>query len=45
MQIRLSVHTGAEEVRVVDLDRRIERPATSEEVENGIEYRDYDHFI
>ena len=35
--------SGAEEIRVVDLDRKVERPATPEEIENGIEYRDYDH--
>ena len=36
---------GAEEIRVVDLDRGVERPATPEEIERGIEYRDYDHFM
>jgi hypothetical protein len=36
---------GVEEVRVVDLDRGIERVATREETENGIEYRDYEHFM
>src|SRR5262245_1472438 len=36
---------GAEEVRVVDLDRGTERLATREEIENGIEYRDYEHFM
>ena len=36
---------GAEEIRVVDLDRRVERPATPEEIACGIEYRDYDHFM
>ena len=36
--------SGAEEIRVVDLDRGVERPATPEEIERGIEYRDYDHF-
>jgi hypothetical protein len=35
---------GAEEIRVVDLDRGVERPATPEEISNGVEYRDYDHF-
>jgi hypothetical protein len=35
---------GAEEIRVVDLDRGVERPATPDEIERGIEYRDYDHF-
>ena len=36
--------SGAEEIRVVDLDQGVERPATPEEIERGIEYRDYDHF-
>ena len=36
--------SGAEEIRVVDLDRRVERLATPDEIERGIEYRDYDHF-
>jgi hypothetical protein len=36
--------SGAEEIRVVDLDRGVERPATADEISNGIEYRDYDHF-
>src|SRR5262249_7438182 len=35
---------GADEIRVVDLDRGVERLATPEEISNGIEYRDYDHF-
>ena len=37
--------SGAEEIRVVDLDRKVERPATPEEIENGIEYRDYDAYM
>jgi hypothetical protein len=36
--------SGADEIRVVDLDRGVERPATPEEISNGVEYRDYDHF-
>jgi hypothetical protein len=36
---------GEVEIRVVDLDRRRERLATPEEVESGIEYRDYDHYM
>jgi hypothetical protein len=35
----------SEEIRVVDLDRRVEGPATPEEIATGIEYRDYDHFM
>jgi hypothetical protein len=37
--------SGAEEIRVVDLDRKVERPATPEEIESGIEYRDYDAYM
>ena len=36
---------GTEEINVVDLDRKVERPATPEEIESGIEYRDYDHYM
>ena len=35
---------GVEEIRVVDVDRGVERLATPEEITNGIEYRDYEHF-
>jgi hypothetical protein len=35
---------GIEEIRVVDVDRGVERLATPEEITNGIEYRDYEHF-
>jgi hypothetical protein len=30
---------------VVDFDRGVERPATPEEIEKGIEYHDYEHFM
>ncbi len=33
--------SGEDEIRVVDLDRKVERPATPEEINSGIEYRDY----
>ena len=36
---------GTEEINVVDLDKKAERPATPDEIESGIEYRDYDHFM
>ena len=36
---------GTEVINVVDLDRKVERPATPEEIENGIEYSDYDAFM
>jgi hypothetical protein len=29
---------------VVDLDRKVERPATPEEINSGIEYRDYESY-
>lgn len=35
---------GTDEIRVVDLDRGVERLATPEEITNGVEYRDYDHY-
>jgi hypothetical protein len=37
--------SGAEEISVVDLDRGVERLATPEEIVNGIEFRDYEHFM
>src|SRR5450759_515990 len=36
---------GTEEINVVDLDRKVERPATPEEIESGIEYSDYNAFM
>jgi len=36
---------GTEKIYVIDLDRRVERPATPEEVETGIEYRSYDDYM
>jgi hypothetical protein len=36
--------SGAEEIRVVDLDRGVERPATQEEVERGIFYNSFEHY-
>jgi hypothetical protein len=36
--------SGDEQIRVVDLERGVERAATAEEVETGIFYRDYDTF-
>jgi hypothetical protein len=35
---------GGDEIRVVDLDQRIERLATPEETATGIEYQTYEHF-
>jgi hypothetical protein len=29
----------------MDFDRHVERLATPEEIERGIEYRDYDHYM
>ena len=36
--------SGAEQIVVVDLDKRIERPATLDEIEQGIYYRNFDDF-
>jgi hypothetical protein len=36
--------SGVEEIRVVDLDRRVQRLATPDEIERGIFYRDFDRF-
>jgi len=36
---------GTEKINVVDLDRKVERPATPEEIESGIEYSDYDAYM
>jgi hypothetical protein len=36
---------GTEQINVVDLDRKVERLATPEEIESGIEYSDYDAFM
>lgn len=36
--------TGAEIIRVVDLDRGVERPATPDEVERGVFYTSYEHY-
>ena len=36
--------TGAEIIRVVDLDRGVERPATPDEIERGVFYTDYEHY-
>jgi hypothetical protein len=33
-----------EEIRVVDLERRIKRPATPEEIERGVFYGSYDEY-
>ena len=35
---------GAEEIRVVDLDRGVERLATPDEIERGIFYNDFEHY-
>jgi hypothetical protein len=36
---------GTEEINVVDLDKKVERLATPDEIESGIEYLNYDHFM
>ena len=35
---------GVEEIRVVDLDRGVERLATPDEIERGIFYNDFEHY-
>jgi hypothetical protein len=35
---------GAEIIRVVDLDRRVERPATPDEIERGVFYTSYENY-
>jgi hypothetical protein len=35
---------GTEEIRVVDLERRVERRATPEEIERGVFYGSYDEY-
>jgi hypothetical protein len=42
--LRKHRENGAEVVRVVDLDRRVERLATPEEIEQGIFYQSYDQY-
>ena len=36
--------TGAEIIRVVDLDRGVERPATPDEIERGVFYTSYENY-
>jgi len=36
--------SGVEEIRVVDLDRGIERLATQAEIEGGVFYKDYNDY-
>ena len=42
--LRRHISNGAEEIRVVDLERGLERPASPEEIEQGIYYPSYDHY-
>ena len=35
---------GAEQIRVVDLERKVERLATPEEIERGVFYQSYDEY-
>jgi hypothetical protein len=41
---RTKTSNGAEEIRVVDLERGVERLATPEEIERGIFYNDFEHY-
>jgi hypothetical protein len=36
--------SGTEEIRVVDLERGVERLATREEIEHGVFYESYDQY-
>jgi hypothetical protein len=36
--------SGTEEIRGVDLERRVERLATAEEIERGVFYENYDEY-
>ena len=42
---RIEEMMGQEVMRVVDLDRGVERTATPEEMRAALTYRDYDHFM
>jgi hypothetical protein len=35
----------ASKVLVVDLEKRVERPATPEEIESGVYFKNYDDYI
>lgn len=43
--LRRSVQDGVEVIRVVDLEKRVERLATPEEIESGVYFKDYDDYI
>jgi hypothetical protein len=43
--LRKSRENGADVIRVVDLEKRVERVATPEEIETGVYYRDYESYI
>ena len=42
--LRKATRDGVETILVVDLEKRVGRIATPEEIETGIYYRDYDHY-
>jgi hypothetical protein len=41
---RSKTSSDTAEIRVVDLDRGVERPATPDEIERGIFYNDFEHY-
>jgi len=43
--LRRRVENGAEVIRVVDLERGVERQATPAEIECGVFYRDHDDYV
>ena len=43
--MRKSKENGVDVIRVVDLEKRVERKATPEEIESGVYYRNYESYI
>jgi hypothetical protein len=41
---RNKTSSGVDEIVVVDLERGVERPATTDEAERGIFYSDFEHY-
>jgi hypothetical protein len=43
--LKRGLQDGVEVIRVVDLEKGVERPATPEEIESGVYFKDYDDYI
>jgi len=43
--LRRGKENGTDVIRVVDLERGVERPATPAEIDGGIFYKDHDHYV